>query len=215
MRIRNQYMFIPRKKTNNVFSFRHGSVGVVAIAFMATAGCTTVTTQGFRNTNNPNVEASYIATDANFGKYRRLTAEDMGIFFPESSNLSGEDLQRIRLIFRNAFLAELQGYEIVDGAGPDTMMVQASIIDLRNASASEVPSLRRELSSAAKPGALVFLMEMRDSETGWVLARAADSTANPRVGTGDGSATDWHDVETAARHWASLFRQFLDQNLNQ
>lgn len=182
---------------------------------MAIAGCSTATTQVFRNTNSPHVEVSYVAMDADFGKYRRLTASEMGIFFPESSGVSTEELQRIRQIFRNAFLAELKGYEIVDSSGPDTMMVQASIIDLRNASTSDVPSLRRQLRSVAQPGALVFLMELRDSHTGRVLARAADNADNPNIGTGGGDGTDWENVETAARHWASLFRQFLDANFNQ
>ena len=182
---------------------------------MAIAGCTTATTQGFRNTNSPHVEVSYVAMDADFRKYRRLTAREMGIFFPESSDVSAEELQRIRKIFRNAFLTELKGYEIVDSSGPDTMVVQASIIDLRKASISDLPSLRSQLRSVAQPGALVFLMEMRDSDTDRVLARAADNTDNPNIGTGGGDGTDWDNVETAARHWASIFRQFLDANVKQ
>lgn len=182
---------------------------------MTIAGCTTVTTQGFRNANSPHVKVSYVAMDADFGKYRRLTTREMGIFFPESSDVSGEELQRIRQIFRNAFLTELQGYEIVDSSGPDTLMAQASIIDLRNASISDVPGLRSQFRSVAQPGALVFLMELRDSDTDRVLARAADNTDNPKVGTGGGAGTDWDNVETAARHWAMLFRQFLDENINQ
>ena len=208
-------MFIPGKNFNNSDRFRHCSIWVVAIACAAIAGCTTATSQGFRNTNSPHIKVSYVAMDADFGKYRRLTAREMDIFFPESSDVSAEELQRIRQIFRSAFLMELQGYEIVDSTGPDIMMVQASIIDLRNASINDVPSLRSQLRSVAQPGALVFLMEMRDSETDRVLARAADNTDNPKIGTGGGAGTDWDNVETAARHWATLFRQFLDENINQ
>ena len=208
-------MFRKGMHSGNTSQFALGSVGILLIGCLSLTGCTTVTTQGFRSTNSSNVEAGYIATDADFGKYRRLTAADMGIFFPDSSDLSGEDLQRIRQIFRDAFLAELQGYEIIDSSAPDTMMVQASIIDLRNASISDVPSLRSQLRSVAQPGALVFLMEMRDSDTGRVLARAADNTDNPKIGTGGDAGTDWDNVETAARHWATLFRQFLDENINQ
>ena len=56
-------------------------------------------------------------------------------------------------------------------------------------------------------------MEMVDSQTGQILARAADSAKAPALGTSDDSATDWAAVDDAARHWAVLFRQFLDQNL--
>jgi hypothetical protein len=123
-------------------------------------------------------------------------------------------LQRIRQIFRDAFLGELEGYEIVENTGPQVMTVQASLIDLREADLGDVPDMRPGLGAVARPGVLVFTMEMRDSTTDRVLARAADSTSNPKIGTGGGRSTDWNDVQTAAQFWASLFRQFLDQNLD-
>ncbi len=89
------------------------------------------------------------------------------------------------------------------------------MIDLRGAAAGAIPQMRREVQDVAKSGSLVFLMEMRDSESGRVLARAADSAASPTFATSGGTATDWGSVEAAAQHWAELFRQFLDQNLAQ
>jgi len=94
------------------------------------------------------------------------------------------------------------------------MTVQASLIDLRNADLGDVPKMRAGLADVARPGVLVFTMEMQDSSTGRVLARAADNTANPRIGSTGGRTTDWDAVQVAAQHWASLFRQFLDQNLS-
>jgi hypothetical protein len=187
---------------------------IILLSAAILAGCTTVTTQSFQRTQGANVEASYVATDADFGKYSRLRGEDMGIFFPESSPISEQDLQRIRQIFREAFLGELSGYEIVDNSGSNVMTVQASLIDLRMADLGDVPDMRPGLKDVARPGVLVFTMELRDSVTDRVLARAADSTSNPKIGTSGGSSTDWDDVQTAADYWASLFRQFLDQNLN-
>ena len=187
----------------------------IVLSAAIVAGCTTVTTQTFRSTGNSNVEAAYVATDANFGKYSQLRGEDMGIFFPESSPIPEDDLQRIRQIFRDAFLGELAAYHIVESAGPDVLTVQASLIDLRNADLSDVPDMRPGLDAVARPGVLVFTMEMRDSVTDRVLARAADNTSNPKIGTSSGRSTDWNDVQTAARYWATLFRQFLDQNLDQ
>ena len=92
------------------------------------------------------------------------------------------------------------------------MKVQASLIDLRQS--GSIPPMRRDIEEIATPGKLVFLMEMRDSESNRILARAGDSASDPAFATGTGTATDWKAVETAARRWASLFRQFLDQNLS-
>jgi hypothetical protein len=183
---------------NYLKGFWHCQAGIVVAVALITSGCSTTTTQSFQRTKNSNVEASYVATDANFGKYSQLRGEDMGIFFPES---------RIRQIFRDAFLGELEGYEIVENTGPQVMTVQASLIDLREADLGDVPDMRPGLDAVARPGVLVFTMEMRDSATDRVLARAADSTSNPKIGTGGGRSTDWNDVQTAAQFW-------VDQNLD-
>lgn len=184
-------------------------------AGLMTVGCSTTTTQSFDVVKNPRVEASRIASGADFSKYDRIDAADMGIFFPSDAALSVEDQQRIRQIFRGAFLSQLEGYEVVRGqSGPTTLRVQATLIDFRNASAKDIMSVRRELRDIAKPGALIFLMELKDSESGAVLAHAADSAAAPALSTSADEPTDWTTVEQAAAHWARLFRQFLDENLN-
>ena len=72
--------------------------------------------------------------------------------------------------------------------------------------------VRRDLRDIAKPGSIIFLMELVDSESGQVLGRAADSTVVPSFSEGD--STDWRAVESAANRWAELFRLFLDENLN-
>ena len=107
-------------------------VSALVFLSMTLFGCTTVETQSFQVSKNSNVAAAYIATGADFGRYDRLLAEEMGIFFPQDTYTPPEDIQRIRRIFRSAFIDELQGYTIVDTAGPSTMKVQATLIDLRN-----------------------------------------------------------------------------------
>jgi leucyl aminopeptidase (aminopeptidase T) len=76
-----------------------------------------------------------------------------------------------------------------------------------------MPGLSREIRSLAKPGSIVFLMEMKDSQSGAVLARAADSAAAPTIAADSSVQTDWQSVQQAAQRWAKLFRQFLDANL--
>jgi len=187
---------------------------ILVLTVSVFSGCSTTVSQEFRRTENSVVEASYVATDADFGQYDRLIGAEMGIYFPQDSAIPEADLQRIREIFRSSFLGELVQYEIVTETGPGVMMIDASLIDLRNAAFADIPNLRSEIRSVARPGALIFLMEMKDSESGRVLARAADSTMNPNIGADQLDESEWGEVETAAAHWASLFRQFLDQNFN-
>ncbi|MCH7830728.1 MAG: DUF3313 family protein [Proteobacteria bacterium] len=192
---------------------RTGAIAL-AVTSLLFIGCTTVTTQSFRINKNSNVESSQIAVGADFGKYDRLTAEGMGIFFPEDAAPSKEDQQRTRQIFRTAFLDELQGYRIVESKGPTTLEIRPTLIDYRKSSGGDAQYVRRDLRDIANPGSLVFLMELVDSESGEVLARAADSASVPTFNIGDSTITDWDAVQSAAERWAKLFRNFLDENLN-
>ncbi len=185
----------------------------IILSSLLTVGCTTVETQSFRATGNQDLDSSYIATDADFSQYDRLLIDDMGIFFPASAPTSKDDLARIRQIFRQSFMQELTGYEITQEPGPGMLRVTASLVDLRNATYAEIPDMRRDMRNIARPGALLFMMELKDSGTNRVLARAGDSTAAPQFATPESMQVDWTSVESAAQHWAALFRVFLDQNL--
>jgi hypothetical protein len=201
--------------TNCQLSISNITQLVIATACLLAAGCTTVTTTSFKVVDSPNIEAGFIATDADFAKYDRLTTDDMGIYFPAGKGPTTEDQAKLRQIFRDAFLGELEGYVITEEPGPKTMMIQATLIDFRNTTSADSLSVRRELRDIARPGALLFLMEMKDSESGRVLARAADSASAPKISYSEESTTDWTAVEAAAARWAGLFRQFLDENLDQ
>lgn len=182
---------------------------------LSLAACTTVETQSFVVNKGARIESAQIAVGADFSKYDRLQAVDMGIFFPSGTKMSPEDEQRLRATFREAFLAELEGYSISREPGPTTMTVEASLIDLRGpaGAGSALSSMRSDIRDLASAGSLVFLMELKDSETDKVLGRAADSAKAPVLGTTEGTEANWQAVDEAAAHWAGLFREFLDQNL--
>lgn len=187
---------------------------IVCLSGALLVACGSVETQSFQVNQDSSVESAQIATDADFGRYDKLHAVEMGIFFPQDSYTSPEDLQRIRDIFRSAFLGRLDDYVIVAEPGPGAMTVQATLIDFRTATRQDAMGIRSELRDMAAPGKIIFLMEMKDSVTERTLARAADSAKTPLIADEEGETTDWTSVEEAADHWAALFQQFLDQNLD-
>ena len=195
------------------------SVARKAMVAIATAGmlltaCATPTTQSFVRVENSRVDSSYIAVGADFSKYDRLSAADMGIFFPTNRAPSEAAQQRARDLFREAFMAQLTDYEVVrDGKGPTTLLVQASLIDFTNAAPEDAMSVGREMRDFAKPGSIIFMMELKDSVSGAVLARAGDSAEIPSISSSPDVPTDWDAVEAAAQRWAMMFREFLDENL--
>jgi hypothetical protein len=188
------------------------ALSVSTLLAITLSACTTVETQSFRVNTSSTVESSQVAANADFSRYNRLHAVEMGIFFPAGTQTPPEDIQQIREIFRSAFLGELGDYVIVTEAGPGAMTVQATLIDFRNAGNESLMSVRSELRDMAAPGKILFLMEMRDSVSDAILARAADSAKTPTIATANGTETDWNSVEDAAQHWATLFRTFLDEN---
>ncbi|MDH4054766.1 MAG: DUF3313 domain-containing protein [Gammaproteobacteria bacterium] len=198
----------------SIIQERKRLAAALLVASLATlCACTTVETQSFRVSKNASVESAKVAVGADFSQYDRLLVDDMGIFFPKNSTVPEEDIKRIRSIFQKTFTAELAGYEYTREPGPGMLQVQASLVDLRHASYSDLVDFRGDLETLSRPGVLIFLMELRDSGTGEVLGRASDSYANPQFAGNSGETTDWASVETAAKHWAGLFRGFLDANL--
>ena len=187
----------------------------ILLSGLLATGCSTTTTQSFNVVTNAQGQTALIAPGADFSKYDRLNAEDMGIYFPSDAAPSEADQQRIRQIFRAAFLSELADYEVVQGEkSPTTLSVQATLVDFRNASVRDIQSVRREFRDLARPGVVMFLMELKDSRSENVLARAADSAVAPPFSTSADMPTDWSAVENAAAGWATRFRRFLDDNLN-
>lgn len=187
---------------------------VALIAMTLLAACSTSTTQSFTRVQGSQVDASYVAVGADFSKYDRLGAEEMGIFFPSHAEPSVEDQQRARKIFRDAFLEQLVGYEVArGGTGPTTLQVQASLIDFTNARPADVMAVGPQIRDFAQPGSIIFLMELRDSMTGEVLARAIDSADLAVLSGSPDIPTDWDALELSAQRWASLFRSFLDDSL--
>lgn len=186
---------------------------LLLVALLLVAACTTTTYESFRPVQNPNVDIAYVGSNADFSKYRRLMVEEMGIFYPTQAAPSDADIQRVRSAFQQAFRAQIQGYQIVTSPAADTMKVRASLIDLRNATARDLPDISRDVNQILEPGKLTFMIEMRDSSSDAVLLRAADTEKSPQIDLAEDGSANADEVNAAAEHWAQLFRNFLDTNL--
>ena len=188
-------------------------VNAALLGALIMGGCNTVTYESYRPVQNRNVDIAYVADSADFSRYQRLQAEEMGIFYPSHLTPDEDDLQRVRTAFREAFLGRIADYEIVDRPAADVLLVRASLVDLRNTAADRLPNIADDLNAILEPGKLTFTIEMRDSVTGNLLLRAADTQKSPDMDMpDDGPVSD--GVRDAADHWAELLQGFLDQNLS-
>lgn len=188
-------------------------VGAFLATLLMAAACTTTTYESFRPVQNPNVDIAYVGDNADFSKYRRLMVEEMGIFYPTQAAPSEADLKRVRSAFQDAFRSKIEGYEIVTRPSADVMKVKASLVDLRSATAADLPDISRDVNRILEPGKLTFMIEMRDSASDALLLRAADTEKSPQIDLAEDGTANADEVNAAAQHWAQLFRNFLDTNL--
>lgn len=193
---------------------RRASLGLVAVtSALVLGGCVVKTTStSFVRNSSSLVEYAYTNPKADFSRYTRLTTDGLEIYFPTNMDAPRpEDVDRIRAAFRTAFLNALgDDYEFVDKAGPDVLKVRAQLVDMKMTGAEGDFIGSGRLSELVSRGELTFIMEMIDSQSGEVLARAGDRTHSTEGREGDAG---WADVEEAAAHWAGLFRAWLDRSL--
>jgi len=185
---------------------------LTAIATIGFSACSTTTYESYRPVENAKTEIAYVAVSADFSKYSRLMGDEMGIYYPSHAEVSEQDLARVRTAFREAFLAQLQDYEIVDKPAKDVLKISASLVDLRNTAADRLPQLSRDINEILKPGRLTFVIEMSDSLTGNALVRAADTEQSPVIDLAEDGSASSDEVRAAAEYWAELLRNFLDKN---
>jgi hypothetical protein len=117
--------------------------------------------------------------------------------------------------FRKVFIEELQtkgGYEVVDDPGEDVLLVRPAIIDL-DVTAPDGMAAGRTRSFATSAGQMTLFVELYDSATSDLLARAID----PRSGRSSGpiewqtGVTNRAQAEKILRKWASVLRDALDE----
>jgi hypothetical protein len=175
------------------------------------------------------LRAVWIRPNAGFVAYNSVQLAPVSVSFAQNwdpnrnrrsigSRLNNDDLAAIQQglaeLFREVFRTELarSNFALVDTAGPDTLHISASIIDL-NITAPDVPTAGRSRTYTASTGSMTLLMEARDSVSGEILARAVD----PQSGRNSGfmsitnRVTNTADARRAITIWARALRDALEE----
>ena len=184
----------------------------IAAVFCLSACTQTVVTGSFDRVPNTAVEYAYINEQADFSQYTKLMNGGLEIYYPEGEERPDPaEIARIRGYFRDAFTSAIgDDYDIVAEPGPGVLKVRGQVIDMKMTSGGAVLDTSGRLRDIVAHGELTFLMEMSDSVTGKVLARAGDKSSD--ISAAEDDAT-WDDVRRAAEYWAGLFRNWLDNYL--
>jgi hypothetical protein len=195
------------------YSKRFSAAFLLVAALISLYACTkTIVTGSFNRVPNTAVEYAYINEQADFSQYTKLMSGGLAIYYPESEETPDPaDIERIRAYFRDAFAAAIgDDYEVVSEPGPGVLKVSGQVIDMKMTSGGATFDPSGRLRDVVAHGELTFLMEMSDSVSGQVLARAGDKSTDISAAKDDAT---WDDVRRAAEYWAGLFRNWLDNSL--
>ena len=171
---------------------------------------------------------AYIDPDADFSVFKRVAILEPFVAFrsnwqrdqnrSRSRNISSRDMERIKsdvaTLFERVFTERLEaaGYEVVEGANEDVLLVRPAIIDL-DITAPDNRTAGRSRTFTASTGAATLYIQLFDSLTGDIIGRAADRQAVRRAGgnvTWSNSVTNTADARRMMGGWADNLVGFLD-----
>ncbi len=105
-----------------------------------------------------------------------------------------------------------QPFELVTQAGPNTLIIETAVTDIRLT--APIEKSRRSFNSSGKTytqssGSMVLLAVLKDAESGEVLAKAADRAMGFDQWRQNTQVFNWGDVKTVYRRWANDFKNAL------
>lgn len=185
-----------------------------------------VTADGLERIKVKGVDQVYRAPGISLAGYARVRIEPVDVAFrkdfePSRTNsrvrLTAKELEPLRertgVLVREEFSRELErgGYQVTGEAGPDVLEVRARIADLY-VNAPDTMEAGRSYSFTMSAGEMTLVLELRDSETGQVLARAYDRREARETGqlNWTTSVSNEADAREIARRWARILHQRLD-----
>lgn len=191
-----------------------------------------VTHDGLHLVPDTTVARAYVKPEADFSVYNRLLIGDCTVAFKKNwqkhynrdtasldKHVRDKDVERIKNdmseLCREVFVEVLDkkgGYTVTDAAASDVLLVRPAIIDLV-VTAPDLPDAGRTHTYVASAGAATLYIELYDSVSGEILARAADRRAARDYGRLKWStrSTNRAEARYMLANWAELLRERLDQ----
>jgi hypothetical protein len=187
-----------------------------------------VTVDGMYRIDGTKMALVYAKPDVDLSQYKRIYLVQPQISFIKDwlnfqnnklrQQVTVDDMQRIKAklagLFMEVFKDELQnngGYELVDFAAEDVLIVHPSIVDL-NVISPDTPGTRNTRSAIASVGSMFLFMELIDSVTGDKLVKAMDNKYDQtRTRPVPNKVRNERAARDMLAEWAELLRLALDE----
>jgi hypothetical protein len=222
-------------------SFAHRIAKFLALAFLVTGGLGALLPMavpadeppqewdGLTRVKSKQLDHVYKLPGADFSGYKRVRLDPIEVEFDKnwkpndserspSRRLTNDDLEKIKKAlaeeFRKVFTEELtkNGYQVVTEDDDDVLRVSAAIINLY-INAPDKMSAGRSRTYTTSAGHMTLVVELRDSVTGKLMARAVDSVQGRDTGNFQitNSVTNMSSARTALSKWARVLREGMDE----
>jgi hypothetical protein len=207
--------------------FGVAAIGSVVLAMLS--GCVVNappqserTPDGLVRRPSQQIDMVFVAPGASLAAYQRVILDPVNLAFKldwqqRNPDVSASDVGRIRSqgaavfheIFSNALTMQ-HGYPITMQPAPDTLRVSASLTELDVSAAPGTAGNQRMF--IVSPSDLTLTLELRDSQSGALLARAIDKEKGRTFGNlkVEGSVENSAEARRALDMWAGLLRAALD-----
>lgn len=190
-----------------------------------------ITVDGLHRVPDSKLAVVYAEPGANLSQYHRVKLLDAYVAFKKNwlrnqrstsaqpLRIKSSDVERIKNTlaaeFQTVFAKSLEdaGYEITDESEEDVMIVRPAIINL-DVSAPDTLSAGRSETYAASAGEMTLYIELYDSVSGDIIAKALDRKADRRNAgfyTWSNSVTNKAAAERILRGWAKILVDALNE----
>ena len=182
-----------------------------------------VTHDGLERVANPRVERAWVKPGVDFSQYTEVGLLDAFVSFRRNWRMNHQgvrmrDMERIKTAlsdeFRRVFTEELEngGYPVVTEAADNVLLIRPAIIDL-DVAAPQTNTGGRSDSFTASPGAMTLVIELYDSVSNEILARAIDRRRARNVGNirWTTAGTNRDAARRILRRWANFLVTRLDE----
>ncbi len=225
------------KKTSSVFSLMTTIIFSVALTGCETAPPTIQTGpdaelsfDGLHMVDNSKADVAWARPDIDLSGYSKIWPVGAGIEYRQVKNRGRSTMDRSKggpyfiddksraqfeELVGKVFKEELQKvkkYELADGPGPDVLMILGGLLNVTSMVPPE-PTGGRSTVYLSSIGDATLVLELRDSETGTILARSVDRRAAEAIGgtfQRSNSVTNSAEVRRLIKFWAVRLREGLD-----
>lgn len=191
-----------------------------------------VTFDGLYKVENSQADLAWARPDFDISSYTKIMLVGAGIEYAPANNrgrtatersrsgpyfIDDDQRKRFEQLVTDTFddeMKKIQHFEIVTEPGPDVMMIRGGLLNV----VSNVPQDPMDMAGGSsvylsRVGEATLVLELRDSESGAILARSIDRRAAERAGRqmfDSNRVTNAAEIRRLIRFWASRLREGLD-----